>query len=106
MATPPNDLVAQLATPAFGSVSLLSVNDLRADERNALPEWWLDVLHREGSDAVTRVLAEWEFAVPEFASQFLQRLRSDGIGVYLGGPARAWRWCMPSRRPLIRTRTR
>jgi hypothetical protein len=84
MATPPSDLIEQLATPAFGGVSLLSVDDLGTDERDALPAWWRDVVGRDGGDAVSGAIAEWESSLPGFAPKFLERLRSNGAGVYLG----------------------
>jgi hypothetical protein len=63
---------------------LVDVADLTADERAAIPLWWVEAAANPGREAVVCALAQWDGVLPGLLPKFKGQIANAGIGVHVG----------------------
>jgi hypothetical protein len=80
----PPELSNLLGQRLFESVTIIDPDQLTDDERTVVPDWWLDASQLPREAAIARTIEAWRSTLPDAFPGFLQQLRDNGRGVFLG----------------------
>jgi hypothetical protein len=106
MADAPPELSTVFDGPLFEAVTIIDPDELTAEERAAIPDWWLETVQLAPADSIARALAAWQSVLPDALPAFSAWLQEHGRGVFLGRseseskPLLAYAAVMPTGNPF------
>jgi hypothetical protein len=80
----PPEISNVLRQRLFESLKIISEDQLTEDERTVVPDWWLEASQLPPEAAIARAIEAWQSSLPDAFPGFLQQLRDNGRGVFLG----------------------
>jgi hypothetical protein len=80
----PPELANMLRQQRFESIAIIDPTQLTDDERTVVPDWWLEASQLPPEAAIARAIEAWQSALPDAFPGFIQQLRDNGRGVFLG----------------------
>jgi hypothetical protein len=83
LADVPRGLSDLLSTALFESVAVLDPLQLTDDERQAVPDWWLEAAALPPRAGIARAVDQWQSTLPGTLVNFHERLRESGRGIFL-----------------------
>ncbi|TDO06478.1 hypothetical protein EV580_6569 [Mycobacterium sp. BK086] len=84
MADVPRELSDLLSTALFESVAVIDPDQLTDDERDAVPDWWLEATQLPLQAGIARAIDQWQTTLPGTLVNLHERLRESGRGIFLG----------------------